>query len=356
MKYGKIRVENGNFYFFKRMMVNTLPCCDIVWAYKRRESPEEGESDDASFRQVITNYLVIYTRRQKQYKFDMTEREVDDCINILKTLNPEMMVGFPAGDRIGLQGLNNTRDLGAILTKDDRHILPQKLLRSGDLYHLSQLDRDILLDEYRVKTVIDLRCSKEKEERPDSILKGVEYYHVPLFEDEEFGRVESFASVDHQMKMLGQDPFENRMRFYEKLVSDPYSVQQLAKFYDILLHHEQGAVLWHGSFGKDRTGVVTAILLSILGVQRKSIREDFMKTNRFLNEDMDYMIRYKETNMIVDALTLERIRTLYKVQETYLNRVFRTVDLQYGSMSNFLKKGLYLSAKSVEDLKKKYLI
>ena len=37
MKYGKIRIEDGNLIFAKRMLINYLPCKDILWAYMRRE-------------------------------------------------------------------------------------------------------------------------------------------------------------------------------------------------------------------------------------------------------------------------------------------------------------------------------
>ena len=110
MRYGKIRIEDGFFVFTRHMMLNSLPCKDILWAYMRREG-----ADKTSEKQLIINYLVIITRRQKRYKFDMTE-----------------------------QNLPNTRDLGALMTEDGLHILPRKLLRSGEIYHASIADTRIL--------------------------------------------------------------------------------------------------------------------------------------------------------------------------------------------------------------------
>ena len=63
---------------------------------------------------------------------------------LLKILNPDMATGFPKGGRISLHSLPNTRDLGAIVTADDRHILPRRLLRSGELYHISESDKNRL--------------------------------------------------------------------------------------------------------------------------------------------------------------------------------------------------------------------
>ena len=99
MKYGKIRIEDGFLVFTRHMMINNLPCKDIVWAYMRKEGADEGDD-----RQLSVNYLVIVTRRKKRYKFDMTEKEIHECIRILKILNPDMATGFPKGGRISKGG------------------------------------------------------------------------------------------------------------------------------------------------------------------------------------------------------------------------------------------------------------
>ena len=112
MKYGKIRIEDGNFIFAKHMMMNYLPCKDILWAYKRKEGVEGGAQ-----KQFSTSSLVIITRRKKRYQFDLTDREIQDCIQLLKALNPNIVTGFPKGGRIPLQSLPNTRDLGALMTQ-----------------------------------------------------------------------------------------------------------------------------------------------------------------------------------------------------------------------------------------------
>ena len=61
MKYGKIRIEDGYLVFTRHMMLNSLPCKDILWAYMRREG-----TDKTGEKQLIINYLVIITRRQKR--------------------------------------------------------------------------------------------------------------------------------------------------------------------------------------------------------------------------------------------------------------------------------------------------
>lgn len=356
MKFGKIRIEDGQLIYIRHMIWNHMPCKDIVWAYKRREMVQDGMSGNGLSKQMVSYFLVIFTRRQKQYEFSMSEKEVNDCISLLCALNPDMVTGFPQGGRVPLQSQNNTRDLGGYTASNGRYILPQRLLRSGDLYHLSNADKELLVDEYKVRTVIDLRSDMEREERPDTILKGVEYYHVPVFEESLVGISRENNGIMDAISAMGDTPSEFMLKQYEKFVTDQMCVKQYAKFFNILLHHENGAVLWHCSAGKDRAGIATALLMSALGVQRKTIREDYRNSNRFLAEDREYAIRYLETKTIVDGRVMELVGAMYHVQEAYLNRVFKIIDERYGSMSQFLRKQMYLTPRSIEELKKKFLI
>lgn len=256
MKYGKIRIEDGFLVFTRHMMINSLPCKDIVWAYMRKEGSDEGDD-----RQLSVNYLVIVTRRKKRYKFDMTEKEIYECIRILRILNPDMASGFPKGGRILLQSLSNTRDLGAIATADGRHILPRRLLRSGELYHLSNADKTRLVEEYNLKIIIDLRSSVERKCRPDTIMADVEYYHVPVVDE----AIQKISNKEELLDWLDKMPDDVEMYMrtqYRNLCEDQLVLKQYARFIDILFQQETGAVLWHCETGKDRTGLGTAPLSS----------------------------------------------------------------------------------------------
>lgn len=350
MKYGKIRIEEGNLVFIKHMMTNNLPCKDILWAYMRREGLNSNEK-----KQLIVNYLVIVTRRRKRYKFDMTEREIQDCISLLKALNPDMAVGFPKGGRIsGLQSMPNTRDLGALVTEDGRHILPRKLLRSGNLYHISLADQKILSEEYHLTKVIDFRISKEREKKPDTLMANVKYCRIPIVDEETSTDIHIGNRID--LILNGEITEEKMCILYENFIKDQYCVKQYARFLDELLHQDDGAVLWHSNFGKDRTGIGTALLLCVLGVSRDVIMEDFLRSNIYLDSELEYTIRLLEAKTIVSPEIMERMRILFKVKEEYLKTVFDTIDRYYGNADRFIRRALYLTPKAIEDLKNKYLI
>lgn len=330
--------------------MNNLPCKDILWAYMRREG-----ADGVVGRQLLSTYLIVVTRRKKQYRFDMTEREAQDCMTLLKALNPEMAVGFPKGGRIPLQSLNNTRDLGAISTVDDRHIIPCKLIRSGDLYHISMADQKTLLEKYQLKKVIDFRTTAELKERPDTIMAGVEYYHIPIL-DEELAGVTQPEKLIRAVEGFQGNSREVMEQQYEKIIRDQYSLNQYARFLDVLLHHQSGSVLWHCSMGKDRTGIATALLMFVLGVSRKGIREDYVRTNIYLDGERQYMNRLLKTKSGNTTRKLENLNAYFRADEACINRVFYTIEKDYGTINSFLRKGLYLTPKAIEELKEKYLI
>lgn len=349
MKYGKIRIENGNLIHFRHMINNVLPCNEILWAYMKREETED------THRQLPLKTLHIVTKRKKSYQFEMSEREATECLQLLRTLNPRMAVGYPKGDRILQKSLPNTRDLGALKTENGERIIPGRLLRSGYLYHCSLWDQDTLLDQYHLSTVIDLRNPGETEQFPDDILEGVKYYTVPLFDE----NVPGFSWENGILEILMQkevDPEEWKIRQYKKLAHDQVAKKQLALFLDILVKQKEGAVLFHDNFGTDRAGIAAAMVLSALGIPERTILDDYMKTNVFLEKEAECLIRYLESKTIVDQKIMDNVRGLFEVKETYMKAFLDEIKACYGGMEHFLKKELYLTVRSLEILKKNYLI
>ena len=58
----------------------------------------------------------------------------------------------------------------------------------------------------------------------------------------------------------------------------------------------------------------------------------------YLDKEMEYMIRFLETKMIVDNQVMDKIRLFYRVKEEYLDIVFETIKKDFGSMNMFMKK------------------
>ena len=160
--------------------------------------------------------------------------------------------------------IKNIRDLGGIRTKDGKSIKKGYFVRSANLSQAEEMDLQ------GISTVIDLRTQGEKDEKPDMV-HGRQYLELPVFE-------KITAGISHEEGADKQGVFE--MSFlYKWLVREHKASFQ--KVLSEIMNHDfsTGAVLWHCSEGKDRCGFTTALVLEILGVDRKAIMEDYLKTN-----------------------------------------------------------------------------
>ena len=91
-------------------------------------------------------------------------------------------------------------------------------------------------------------------------------------------------------------------------------------------------------------------------VGKDTILEDFMRSNVYLDGELEYMLRYLESKKMDSLENVQKISAFFKVKEEYLDRVFKTIQSEYGTVDRFLRRGLYLTQKSLEDLREKYLI
>ena len=186
---------------------------------------------------------------------------------------------------------------------------------------------------------------------PDDIMAGVEYYHIPIRDEESNGN----SFFERVMSCYGEGERYIQER-YRSLITDEYSLKQYARFLDVLLHVKNGAVVFHSTTGEDRTGVGTALLLFALGVPKETIRRDYMRSNPCLEEELKYMRRLYRADRPENSRKLADLKAFYQVKESYINTVFDVIEKENGGIERFLRRKLYLTPKASEELKKKYLI
>lgn len=247
--------------------------------------------------------------------------------------------------RIPLQGMYNTRDLGEFLTKSGKRIKPKRLIRSGQLAELTDSDKKKLTEEYHLKTVIDFRTDAERNDKPNPVLSGVQMIHNPILEEKTLGITRDTQSQNNVIITLVQE-MQKKADFcsekymedmYVGLISNPYSRKQYRHFLEILLEQEEGASLWHCSAGKDRVGVGTALLLSVLDVPRETIMEDYLKSNEFGAEEVEEIID-KVLGSERNSELEKQVRPLFCVKEGYIQSVFSRIEEETGSVEAFLEK------------------
>lgn len=341
MEFGMLRMEDRKVRFTREGQEQVVSYKELLWAYREKDVQAGG------------NGLVFHTRTKEKYQFRMSDAEAEECLKILKKKNPAIELGYPAGNRLPLNSLDNTRDLGAIAAKGGHYILPGRLLRSGDLYHVSGSDQEELRRTCKLKTVIDFRTETERSERPDEIIYGVEYITNPVLEESTVGITREKDKMGQLFEFAG-DGEAYMLHFYENLVLDRKAQSAYGNFLRLLKHHSEGAVLWHCTAGKDRVGMGTALLLQILGVSREDILEDYMRSAVYLRPETEAMLRMLD-NRGASRRVLKNVEIILGVKESYLLRAFEKIEEKYGTMDKYSKKALGLTNFDMNFLKDRYL-
>lgn len=161
---------------------------------------------------------------------------------------------------IALEGAVNFRDLGGYRTEDGRSIRWRTLFRADDLSRLSRPDHAVIRT-LGVATVIDLRSRAEvdAEHFPvDDIPVG--FHHLPL--------IAALPPFDDFRE--GPEVFAVHYRDIARKSGD-----RIAQAIAIIAEPRAHPVIVHCAAGKDRTGVLIAVVLGLLGVPDETIAEDY---------------------------------------------------------------------------------
>ena len=184
---------------------------------------------------------------------------------------------------IPLDGAANARDLGG-LPADGGVIGRGRLLRSDNLQGLTDQDVRLLVEAIGLRTVIDLRTTVEVDKEgpgPLTRVPAVDIRHLSLFP--ESGRM---TDVDVDALLPWQedgpprtsalpDPGNRAVGFYLAYLEDrPDSIVAALRS----VASSSGASIVHCAAGKDRTGVVIALALTVAGVPREEIVADYAAT------------------------------------------------------------------------------
>ena len=253
--------------------------------------------------------------------------------------------------------LKNTRDLGGMVTADGHKIKPGRLIRSGRLVLASEADIEKLAP--MIDLVVDFRSDKEREEGPDPEMPGVENVHVPILNTSRAG-VSREKETDQQVRKISfDDPASalGRMkRVYENFVADEYSVSQYRRFVDLLLAGREKAILWHCTAGKDRAGFAATIVEELLGVDRDTIREDYLLTNeRLADETASMVAMFRQRSEAWSPAAEEAATVFFSAHEEYLRGAYEKAEEIYGDFEGFLSRGLRVTPEEREKLRQMYL-
>jgi protein-tyrosine phosphatase len=224
--------------------------------------------------------------------------------------------------RLVIEGAHNLRDLGGYRTRDG-DLTPWRRFLRADSPHRLGAEGIERLEAEGLTTVIDLRTTAELEAMPNPFARraGVTYRHQPIFE--ELAPL-NLAGLDFE----GGDPL---FEFYQSALDDRH--EALREILVMIAGVPEGAVMFHCTVGKDRTGIVAALLLGLAEVEPEDIVADYAMTEPLI---VRLVAEYVEATRARGEDPDKHARLL-AAPATTMQAALGHIELRYGSAAGYLR-------------------
>lgn len=211
--------------------------------------------------------------------------------------------------RLRMRHTWNIRDMGGYETEDGRVTAFHRLLRSGGLELLSEKEWERLV-EYGVRTVIDLRSLAEIETKPDQVPKQIVWKHYPI-QPNQIDENDIAGSALKAFTNSLTDGYINIVKNHGELLT--------AAIKQVIESMKYGAVLFHCSAGKDRTGVLASAIYYLTGIEDEDIIADYEVSctynRRVISRYLEQMKEAEKEKMLPfihsDAESMEHLLKFY---------------------------------------------
>lgn len=234
-----------------------------------------------------------------------------------------------------LVGALNFRDMGGYATADGRHTRWHTLYRSGTTHALTAEDLEWIAAA-GVRYSYDLRSNNERLAYPSAFLRMREVNSYFANHDSIPGDVvrmlkHADARPEYSVSMM--------MALYRRI---PYDFKEAFRSLLILLDRGNLPLVFNCTVGKDRTGVAAALVLSLVGVSRKLIIEDYLLSERCFVRSCELVLEDNLADLFkgVDRAVWEPVMT---AETAYIEAMFEEIDGINGSIDAYLTDELGIS-------------
>lgn len=239
----------------------------------------------------------------------------------------------PDSQRLYFDDLINARDLGG-MPLNNGGTFPTKILMRCGSPSLASSKAIELLKEYGVKTCIDLRSEAEVNNygNPFREDNDVDFYNKSLF----LGNPDS--DEDPTMVFLRTHKLGD---FYVMVLEELSS--QIIDILRLISNKKDGVILFHCAHGKDRTGIIAALLYLLAGASKENIILNYKVSYEYAKHFLDPLIAVRADNM------KHTLRSDAENMEILLNYI----DSKYNSDIRIYLKENGMSDDEIEALKSK---
>ena len=232
---------------------------------------------------------------------------------------------------IDIEGAANVRDVGGLPTVDGRATRSGVLLRADNLQALTPADVAHLTRGLGIRTVVDLRTTGELHLEGDGPLRAtdVQHHHAPLIPELEGepDQAEANRAVPHRADRAGLTPSDMTGYYVGYLQDAP---KNLARALRILADPATGPALVHCAAGKDRTGVVVALTLSLAGVVREAVVADYVLSAERIEAVLARLQSSTTYGPSLAGVSADDVRPVAGSMERFLDHVDRAYGGPHG--------------------------
>ncbi|MBD3917574.1 tyrosine-protein phosphatase [Paenibacillus sp. PR3] len=248
--------------------------------------------------------------------------------------------------------LINFRDIGGLPVTDGRVMKTGIVYRSNEPHKLSLKDLD-KFNGLNLKLICDLRTPNERKSRlPRFVESGKTMtVNVPFYQnDEDFTRFQIYRQIMSNIRTV--DFYQIMKDFYRKVLFE--STDQIRNVLTLLAEQEAAPTLIHCASGKDRTGMIVAIVQLIAGVPRKEVVSDYLLSNPLNKSETERAIRLLRL-LSGFRISRERLLPLLEVRSEYLEEVLDELLAQYGSIEGYLIQACGVDEQTILVLREKFI-
>jgi protein-tyrosine phosphatase len=222
--------------------------------------------------------------------------------------------------RIPLEGAYNFRDLGGLSGLGGRRIRPGLVFRSDRLTNLTATDATVL-EVFSIGRIFDLRSDLELTHHGAGEFSSAadRHRHTPLV------RI-SLSITDSR---IDWDKVDLQSRYLEMLQEGAPVIREILEH---LAAEDAPATIFHCTGGKDRTGVVAAVLLRALGVDDETIVADYAISERYLEP----FVEATRALMEREGFDAEIVLYLCGSPAERMRKMLADMDEKWGSVENYL--------------------
>lgn len=244
---------------------------------------------------------------------------------------------------IEMNSIKNFRDLGGYFTKLDKQIKWGMIFRSGDVSNATLYDQE-KIRRLNIKTIIDFRTDNSVKKYPILVHPNIKKISLPITQ------MDSRALNDMmQDKNLTQSDAVRKIQdAYIYIIENNKS--ELRQMFVELLDFDNYPLLLSGSLGKDRIGIISFLILSVLGVPQNVIINDYLLSQEYINVSKIVEDAQSKPEYFQEAVT-----AIFSVRPSYINYTIDYINQKYGSVDSYIEKELGLSNQN-KNLLRKYLL